>query len=182
MKKVLLLLLTVLALPSLMLAAEVNGIRVTTNQKDNAGKAIVYDFLFTSEPKLTYQNVYSNGEVTGQEVVITGKDVKGRFGQDEIILSQGTFESVTFVNVDPSGIKAVPVDNNVTVRMTGSHGMEICGLAEGEAVSVYTIDGKQIASTKALANGNAIIALPGSEAGTVYIVKTDELSFKVRTR
>ena len=136
-----------------MLAAEVNGIRVTTNQKDNAGKAIVYDFLFTSEPKLTYQNVYSNGEVTGQEVVITGKDVKGRFGQDEIILSQGTFETVTFVNVDPSGIKPVPIEDNVIVRITGSHGMEISGLTDGEAVSVYTLDGKQVASAKAMANG-----------------------------
>jgi hypothetical protein len=180
MKKVLLLLF-VLALPSLVSAAEVNGIRVTTNQKDNAGKAIIYEFLFTSEPKLTYQNVYSNGEVTGQEVIITGKDVKGRFGQDELILSQGTFESVTFVTVDPSGLKTVPADNNVIVRMTGSHGMEICGLADGEAVSVFTLDGKQIVSTKALANGNAFVALPGSEAGTVYIVKTGEVSFKVRT-
>ena len=181
MKKVLLLLI-VLAFPSLVLAAEVNGIRVTTNQKDNAGKAIIYDFLFTSEPKLTYQNVYSNGEVIGQEIIITGKDVKGRFGEDELILSQGSFESVTFVNVDPSGLKKVQVDNDVIVRMTGSHAMEISGLADGEAVSVFTLDGKQIASTKVLADGSTIVTLPGSEAGAVYIVKTGKLSFKIRTK
>lgn len=176
------LLMTMLAMPTVMRAAEINGIRVTTNQKDNTGKAITYDFLFTSEPKLTYQNVYSNGEVIGQEVVITGKDVKGRFGEDELILSKGSFETVTFVNVDPSGIKPVPIEDNVIVRITGSHGMEISGLTDGETVSVYTLDGKQVASAKAMANGNATVAIPVGETGAVYVVKTARLSFKIRTK
>ena len=161
-------------------AAEVNGVRITA--KDATGKTVNYDFLFTSEPKLTYQNVYINGEVTGQEVVITGKDVKGRFGEDELILSKGSFESVRFVNVDPSGIHGASSDSNVTFKMAGGHGMEISGLAKGEKIGIYTLDGQKVASAKATADGKASIAISGSEAGTVYVVKTGRLSFKVRTK
>ena len=161
-------------------AEEVNGIRVVS--KDATGKTVNYDFLFTSEPKLTYQNVYSNGEVTGQEIVITGKDVKGRFGQDELILSKGSFEKVTFVYVNPSGIGKTLSDSHVTFKMTDGHGLEICGLTKGDKIGVYTLDGRKVASTKATADGKASIAISGSEAGTVYIVKTGKLSFKVRTK
>ena len=180
MKQRLLILLLLMACVIGVQAAEVNGIRVAA--KDATGKTVNYDFLFTSEPKLTYQNVYSNGEVTGQEIVITGKDVKGRFGQDELILSQGSFESVTFVYVDPSGIQKVSSDSNVTFKMTGGHGMEISGLAKGEKIGIYTLDGRKVASAKATSDGKASFAISGREAGTVFVVKTGKLSFKVRTK
>ncbi|MCR4836343.1 MAG: hypothetical protein K5899_08190 [Bacteroidaceae bacterium] len=158
---------------------EVNGIRVFT--KDTAGKDVTYDFLFSSDPKLAYQTVYNEGDVSAREVAISGKDVKGRFGEDEIILSRDRFEKITFVYVDPSTVGKVSSDN-VIIRMTGNHEMEVSGLANGETVSVYTTDGKQIASANAYANGNAKVDIPGSETGTVYVVRTGKLSFKVRTK
>lgn len=45
-------------------AAEVNGVRITTSEKDASGKEITYDFLFKSNPKLTYLNSYDGTTLT----------------------------------------------------------------------------------------------------------------------
>ena len=58
----LVLLLAALAQATVIWAADadaVNGIRVTTNMKDQAGNVLVYDFLFSTNPKFSYQNIYS---------------------------------------------------------------------------------------------------------------------------
>lgn len=158
---------------------DVNGIRVFS--KDTAGKTITYDFLFSSEPRLAYQTVYNDGNVSAREVVISSKDLKGSVGEDEIILSQDRFEKITFVYVDPSTVRNVSSDNKVTVKLTGNHEIEVSGLANGETVLVYTTDGKQIVSAKAYSNGNAKVAIPGGVAESIYIVKVGKLAFKVRT-
>lgn len=158
---------------------DVNGIRVFS--KDTAGKTITYDFLFSSEPKLTYQTVYNDGNVSAREVIICSKDLKGSIGEDEIILSQDRFEKITFVYVDPSTVRDVSSDNKVTISMTGNHEMEISGLTNGETVLLYAPDGKQIASAKAYSNGNAKMAIPKNVSSAIYIVKVGKLAFKVRT-
>ena len=157
---------------------DVNGVRVFA--KDVAGKGVTCDFLFSSEPKLAYQTVYDNGDISAREVTISAKDVKGRFGEDEIILSQERLEKITFVYVDPSTVGNV-LSDNVTICMTGNHEMEMGGLANGETVNVYTTDGKQVASAKVYSNGNAKVEVPVSADGTIYVVKAGKLAFKVRT-
>lgn len=173
-----------LFLPTMMHAADgddVNGIRVTA--KDASGKKVTYDFLFSSAPKLSYQTVYGGkGDVNPIEIAITGNDVKGRYGEDEIILKQENFEKITFIHVDATAIRNVLLDSNVAFKMTGNHGMEISGLTGGEKIGVYTLDGRKVASVKASASGNATVVIPGSESGAIYVVKTGSLSFKVRTK
>jgi hypothetical protein len=162
---------------------EVNGIHVVTNLKDTTGKDITYDFLFSSGPKLVYQTNYTDdGTISSREIAISSKDVKDRFGEDEIILNQNNFEKITFIHVDVTGIRNALSDSNVTVKMAGNHIMEISGLTVGETVNIYSLDGKQFDSVKASSTGDVKVAIPGNETGTVYIVRTGTISFKVRTK
>lgn len=171
-----LLLAALLALPMVMRAAEVNGIRVTTSDKDAAGKEITFDFLFTSQPKVTYLNTYD-----GKEVSISSNDIKSRFGKDEIILDQSKLKSISFMDVSATSISKVKTNANLRV-MTTTNGLDISGLQNGETVMLYTLDGKLVNSATASANGNVLLRMPSHKSGTAYIVKVGKASFKVRTK
>ncbi len=180
----LVLLLAALAQATVIWAADadaVNGIRVTTNMKDQSGNVLVYDFLFSTNPKFSYQNIYDNGAVTGQEIVLTSTDVKSRFGQDEIILNQENFEKITFVNANITGVHNVSSES-IVFRLAGNHVIEVNGISKGEKISVFSTDGRQLSTIKASSAGSATIELPESESGTIYVVKTGKVSFKVRTK
>lgn len=177
MKKVILLCL--LTLPLMLRAAGsngINGIRIVTSDKDAAGKEITFDFLFTSQPKVTYLNTYD-----GKEVSISSKDVKSRFGKDEIILDQSKLKSISFMDVSATSISKVNANGRLRV-MTTTNGLDISGLRNGEAVMLYTLDGKLVNSATASANGNVLLRMPSHKSGTAYIVKVGKASFKVRTK
>jgi hypothetical protein len=159
----------------------VNGIRVTTSEKNSAGKEITYDFLFTSQPVVSYQDNYQDGKLVANEVSITSKDVKSKYGVDEIILNRSKMKSITFVEVSATGIKDLLRETDVVVKMEGQ-GLQMSGLKPGQTVTLYTPDGKKVGSVKATADGTANVLIPGSEAGALYIVKTGKLSFKFRTK
>jgi hypothetical protein len=170
------LLLTLLSVPIDMRAAEVNGIRVITSDKDAAGKEITFDFLFTSQPKVTYLNTYD-----GKEVSISSNDIKSRFGKDEIILDQSKLKSISFMDVSATSISKAKTNGNLRV-ITTTNGLDISGLRNGETVMLYTLDGKQVNSATASANGNVLLRMPSHKSGTAYIVKVGKASFKVRTK
>lgn len=155
---------------------EINGIHIATNDKDAKGKEITFDFLFTSEPKVTYLNTYE-----GKQVSISSKDVKSRFGKDEIILDQSKLKSISFLDVSSTSISKVNGSGGLRV-MQMADGFDISGLQKGETVMLYTLDGRLVNSATASANGNVRLRLPVSRSGTAYIVKAGKASFKIRTK
>ena len=161
-------------------AAEVNGVRIATSEKDASGKEITYDFLFTSKPKLTYLNSYDGTTLLSAEVAISSTDVKGRFGKDEIILDQSKLKSMTFIDVSATKIDALMAEGNLCVQLT-DEGLQLNGLQASEAVKIYSLDGKLLYAATASANGNVLLRMPSHKSGTAYIVKVGKASFKVRT-
>jgi hypothetical protein len=45
-------------------------------------------------------------------------------------------------------------------------------------VTLYTLDGQAVVSTKATASGNAVVSLP-EKGSTAYILKAGETTFKI---
>ena len=162
-------------------AAEVNGVRITTSEKDASGKEITYDFLFKSNPKLTYLNSYDGTTLLSAEVSISSTDVKGRFGKDEIILDQSKLKSLTFMDVSATKIDDLLAEGNLCVQLT-DEGLQMNGLQAGESVKVYSLDGKLLHAATAAADGGAHISISRNQPGTVYVIKAGNASFKVRTR
>ena len=181
MKQRLLLLSLLMAAVLGMQAAEVNGVRITTSEKDASGKEITYDFLFKSNPKLTYLNSYDGTTLLSAEVSISSTDVKGRFGKDEIILDQSKLKSLTFMDVSATKIDDLLAEGNLCVQLT-DEGLQMNGLQAGETVKVYSLDGKLLYAATASPDGSAHIGISRNQPGTVYVIKAGNASFKVRTR
>jgi hypothetical protein len=71
---------------------------------------------------------------------------------------------------------------SIVFRLAGNHVIEVNGISKGEKISVFSTDGRQLSTIKASSAGSATIELPESEPGTIYVVKTGKVSFKVRTK
>lgn len=128
------------------------------------------EFLFSSEPKLTYaRNVI--GDV--DEIVFTAKDV-------EITLFHDQVRSLYFTHLDdPNGIDAVTADDGQTVRYDiTAQRIRVSGLQSGQSVSLFNLGGSQLSSAEADAQGRAELTLSGS-SGTVYVVKVGGKAFKL---
>lgn len=162
-------------------AAEVNGVRIATSEKDASGKEITYDFLFKSNPKLTYLNSYDGTTLLSAEVAISSTDVKGRFGKDEIILDQSKLKSMIFMDVSATKIDALKAEGNLCVQLT-DEGLQLNGLQASEGVKVYSLDGKLLYAATASPDGSAHIGISRNQPGTVYVIKAGNASFKIRTR
>lgn len=128
------------------------------------------EFLFSSEPKLTYaRNVIGNVD----DIVFTAKDV-------EITLFHDMVLGVYFTHLDdPNGIDAVTADDGQTVRYDiTAQRIRVSGLQSGQSVSLFTLGGSQLASAEADAQGRAELTLSGT-SGTVYVVKVGGKAFKL---
>lgn len=125
------------------------------------------EFLFSSEPKLTYKIADND------DIIFTTKDV-------EVSLYYNMLLGVYFLHRDdPSGIDEVKTDNerSVCYDITAQR-IRISGLQNGENVSLFNLEGGALASVKADASGMVDIGLSGM-SGMVYVVKVGGKSFKV---
>lgn len=163
-------------------ADDINGIHVVTSAKDKAGNALAYDFLFASEPQISYVNEYEGSTLVTRDLSLSAKDVKQLYGVEEILLHQDDVKSISFIHINSTGIEGVAKNNSVQVKILSDGQMAISGLQSGETVSLYALDGQQIAVFKASANGEAQVSLQGVLPGAVCIIKCGGGAFKVRTK
>lgn len=159
---------------------EINGIHVVTSAKDKAGKTLTYDFLFSSEPAISYVNEYEGSTLVKSDMSLSAKDVKQLYGVDAILLHQADVKSIAFIHLDGTGIDDI-VNSSLRVKVLDGQ-LAISGLQGGASVSVYALDGQLISVFKASANGDANVSLQGVAAGGVCIVKCGGGAFKVRTK
>lgn len=160
---------------------EINGIHVVTSAKDKAGKTLTYDFLFSSEPTISYVNEYEVSTLVKRDLSLSAKDVKQLYGVEAILLHQDDVKSIAFVHLNGTGINDI-VNGSLRVSVLSDGQLVISGLQGGASVSVYALDGQLISAVKASANGDASVSLQGVAAGSVCIVKCGGGAFKVRTK
>ena len=134
---------------------------------------------------------------------ITAVKIHSRSGTDVTILLENqpvvTFENdelviTTLTNtlsyVSSEYVRFTYVDNGVLTDMNNlsrlgvlisfeKDCLKVQNLVPKAQVSVYTVDGKLIASARTDAQGHAILALPELPGG-VYVVKTNAVTFKLR--
>lgn len=182
-KKLLLITIALLATMTIPVIAadDINGIHVVTSIKDKAGNVLAYDFLFASEPQISYVNEYEGSTLVKRDLSQSAKDVKQLYGVEEILLQQDDVKSINFIHLNGTGIKKIS-QNSAQVKFLSDGQMAISGLQSGETVSLYALDGQQIAVFKASANGEAKVSLQGMSTGAVCIIKCGGGAFKVRTK
>lgn len=127
------------------------------------------EFLFSSEPKLTYKTIADNVD----EMVFTAKDVEVTLYYDQIL-------GVYFRHLDdPTGIEEVKTDDERNIRYDiTAQRISISGLQSGESVSLFSLGGTMLASVEANAKGMADISLSGM-SGSVCVMKVGNRSFKL---
>ena len=158
-----------------------NGIRITTNQTNTAGEAVVYEFVFASKPTLTYINDYEDYKLTVRNIAITSSNIQKSYGVEEIQLKQDDVKSVSFVKVSDTGINDI-VGGRIAVAFSpDSRQISINGLRQDESVQLYATDGRLL-STARVANGRALLSVPTAMSGTVLLVKCGSGTFKLRMR
>ncbi len=125
------------------------------------------EFLFSSEPKLTYRIAEND------EIVFTTKDVEVTFYYDQIL-------GVYFHHLDDTnGIDEVKAtdERNIRYDITARR-IHVSGLTIGESVGLYSLGGRILASAKSDVNGIVEIGLSGN-SGMVYVIKVGNKSFKL---
>ena len=128
------------------------------------------EFLFSSEPKLTYaRNVI--GDV--DDLVFTTKDVEVTLYYDQVL-------GLYFTHLDdPTGIEDVKTDGERSIRYDiTAQRIRVSGLQSGQNVSLFTLGGSLLSSAGADAQGRAELTLSGT-SGTVYVVKVGGKAFKL---
>ena len=160
---------------------ECNGIRVTTNQTNTAGEAVVYEFVFAAKPTLTYINEFENYELAIRNIAITSSNIQKSYGVEEIQLKQDDVKSVSFVKVSDTGINDIGGGRIAVSFSPDSRQISINGLRQGESVQLYATDGRLL-STARVANGRAMLSVPAAMPGTIFLVKCGSGTFKLRTR
>ncbi|MBO7069606.1 MAG: C10 family peptidase [Bacteroidaceae bacterium] len=166
--------------------ASANGVRIVANVQ----KLLVYpptmyayEFLFSSHPTLTYERGdYSaiNAVITSDDIDIYTGDLFYKDGQVKI--TNMSLQKMEFLyDQDPDGIDTVQKDGIPTVRFTvNGNSIYVSGLTAGDSVSLFTTDGKTVATDKANTEGFAKIGLPKGK--TTYILRAGETSFKLRIK
>lgn len=182
MKKLLLLFFVALLSAMSMLAAsadERNGIRVVTNQTKPSGEAECYEFHFAAKPILNYINEFENYVLTIRDISITSSNMQQTHGVAEILLHQDDVKSIDFITLSETGISNV-FNKDFNVAIDGRQ-VSITGIGNGEAVKVYSADGKMLFSSCA-DRGKVSLQLPAASPGTLFIVKCGGGAFKLRIR
>lgn len=113
--------------------------------------------------------------VTGSELTMqTGDGTSVSYAYDEVEnVRWGEIDDLTSVVSDA----AQPVGDNIVFRLRGD-GIEAQGLAKGQSLTAYSIDGRVVASARAADNEPTFISLP--EGKGVYVVRTSTgVSYKV---
>lgn len=137
----------------------VNGLII--EQKDGSSVG----FLFADEPVMTY---------TETDIVLNGVDFSVSYPIVDV--ARMVFgDASAFV----SGIKSVD-EKKVGVAYS-AEGVTVTGVAPGEMVAMFTVDGKTVCRAKA--DGDGMALLKGDmQRGVAYVVKAGKLAFKIIAR
>ena len=121
-------------------------------------------YLFDSHPVITYQ---------GTSMLITSDTSNYLFEKDH-------YQEMYFVHYDdPDGINEVETRQNGVVIRTEGNRLIIRGLEANVQVMLYSVEGRQLASAKASANGEVSMKIPIAD---IIVVKAGNCSFKIHTK
>lgn len=129
--------------------------------------------------------VLNSGETVGfafseKPVIVTGENLLIKTAATEVTYPYSGVKHVEFGEVPTANaIDKVTGDKAGKVFFKLSDGgVDVSGLSNGELVSVYTVDGREVASAKAGSGSSVCISLPAGSR-SVYVVRTSSgVSFK----
>ena len=156
MKKLLTLLLSLFCLTAM---AEDSRTNLVVWQTD--GNCVLYDL--DECPKTTFKN---------DNLIITTTKMSIEYPMAKVV--RYTFELVQ------AGIKRPQGHNGITVKQTENE-LIVCNLPKGKKASVYTIDGMQLGTVQSTGQEETILSIGQYAAGT-YIVRTDDITYKILKR
>lgn len=124
-----------------------------------------------------------NGQKVGfvfseKPTVKTGKTLEIKTTKEEVAYEYSEVKNIQFGDTSTDAISKTKNDakSGGVFKLT-AEGLAAEGLAKGEAVSVYSVDGKLVGEAKAV-NGTATVMLPAGK-NSVYVVRTSNgTSFK----
>ena len=167
--------------------ALVNGVRFEMDfYHPLTGQPVNYEFLFQSQPVIKYEHSYNEDhtKVYDTEIVVSSDDIELLYGMKalkEPTYSNGIRRISFFYDDTVNGINDVTIDSGRVRFAIEGRQIHITGLQHGETVSLYHLDGRQLKSVKALADGTARMDISGSQ-GLVYVLKAGDTSFKLRIK
>ena len=166
-------------------AAKVNAVSIEVRQFDPTMGYYynTYEFLFSSLPKISYnyeRMFFDSGywEWRSQEWTISNNEM-------EVSVTPGLITDIQFVYIEDADIKNVEADgdNHRRIRFAmNARGIDVSGLAAGEAVMLCTLDGVQIVTAKAGLDGKAYLVLPTGAPGSIYLLKAGNDAFKISVK
>lgn len=161
----------------------------------NKLRALILTVVFAVccyEIAVAYKNVLFVGHDGTSFAVAIKEDLKITLDDENINATCSTYTfSVPVVDCDkwlfvdevaedkPSGVKDVEADN-VSLRRCQNH-LVVSGLADGETVSLATINGRLISSGKAVAGSDFVISLVDISPG-IYVAACGNRSVKFVVR
>lgn len=141
-----------------------NAIQITDYMPADGVSYMPQFYLFDSQPVITYQ---------GTSMLITSKTSSYLFEKDH-------YQEMYFVHYDdPDGINEVETRQNGVVIRTEGNRLIIRGLEANVQVMLYSVEGRQLASAKASANGEVSMKIPIAD---IIVVKAGNCSFKIHTK
>jgi len=118
------------------------------------------EYSLTDTPKLTYD---------GTTVTLTTTKVS-------VYFTASFIEKVMLTDISSTGIDEV--ENGRSDILLSNDEVRMSGLADGESVALYNVNGTLLSTWKATCTGELIISLSDLQQG-VYIIKAKHQSFKV---
>ena len=166
-------------------AAKVNAVSMEVREFDPmmGWKFSTYVFLFSSLPKISYnyeRMVFESGywEWRSQGWTISNNEM-------EVTVYPGRITDIQFVYIEDADIRNVEADddNHRRIRFAmNARSIDVSGLAAGEAIVLCTLDGVQITTARAGADGKACLVLPTGAPGSIYLLKAGNEAFKITAR
>ena len=144
--------------------SDYNAIQITDYMPADGVSFTPQYYLFDSHPVITF---------TGTSMLITSATSRYLFEKDH-------YQEMYFTHYDdPNGLDDVKTNGNQVVIRTIGQQLVISGLEDHTQVTLYGIEGRQLASTKASANGETRIDIPATD---LILVKAGSYSFKIHTK
>ena len=117
--------------------------------------------LLSERPLVTFNN---------NDLVITTH-------MDEVSYPSADVLKLTYVNVNPTNINGI--ERSGTLYSLIGDELKIANAVPGSRVFVYTVDGTLLTSSTTDTQGCSTLPIAGM-SGSVYVVKTSSVTFKIR--
>lgn len=127
--------------------------------------------------KLADQTVSTFELASSPVVTYSGNDIVVTCGSEVFQTSMANIEAVKFEKGGASGIERITTTEPRAAFAFGNASFE--GMQAGAPVTVYTLDGRTVATAKADSEGRATVSMSGLQQG-VYIIRTPNKSFKIK--